>query len=257
MTSAPSIDPDASGVIVDADRYTRAMEQYVLLTGRSMEDAMMHEGRQLVRALVRSMPPHRTPWYSDDSGHAKRRAERRVAGALRRMFIGKDLVGSRRVTRLFGKEVRGAPWIVPAPERHPDVEGIYDRESGEVWRSGESTHRRIKAGKVRYVDRRKLTALKQREWKKIGRMAAGYVPAAARFGTPVPAWIRRHRVGGWARIDFRPDVLRIEVVNAHPKASRNPGLQRRADLAVRARIEAIEKQVPYLLRRHERLVSGS
>jgi hypothetical protein len=257
MSNDAAITGESSGIIVQAERYTRAMEQYVLLTGKSMEDAMRHEGKQLARALVRSMPPHRVPWHSDDSGSAKRRAERRTARTLGRMFIGKELVGSRRVTRLFGKEVRGAPWIVPAPERHPDVEGIYDREASAVWRSSQSTNQRIKAGLVRYVDRRKVDRLKKREWAKIGRMAAGYVPAAVRFGTPVPAWIRRHRVGGWARIDFRPDVLRIEIVNAHPKASRNPGLQRRADLAVRARSEALEKQVPFLLRRHERLVSGS
>lgn len=246
------------GVILLHQEHERTLQRYALLVGKSLQEIMLDEAKQFTRALIRSMPPHRTPWQSDNSSHAKRRAERRVARVLRRLFIPKDLVGSRRITHLFGNQgVQGSPWVVPAPERHIDVDGIYDREKSEIWQGGENTYQRMKSGKVRYVDRRKFNRLQKREWAKIGSLAAGYVPAANKFGADAPPWIRRHQVAGAARTDFGEHVLRILVVNAHPKAGRSGRYQRLADLAVRARIESMERQIPHLLRRHERLVSGS
>lgn len=250
--------PDATGIHVYADEYESAMQTYVLLVGKSLEEAMLDEARQLSMALIRSMPPHRGIWHRDNSSDAKRRAERRVNRTLARLFVGKQLVGSRRVTHLFGRrDVPGLPYVVPAPERHPDVDGIYRREGPEVWRSQESTHRRIKSGKVLYVDRRKLLALRKAEHAKIGRLAAGHAAAAIKFGATVPAWIRRHSVPGYGRTQFTDRLLRVEIVNAHPKANARREWQARADMAVRARTEALHRQIPFLLRRHERLVSGS
>jgi hypothetical protein len=107
-----------------------------------------------------------------------------------------------------------------------------------------------------YVDVRKfkqyLTGLRSH----VGRLAAGWLPAAQAVGATAPAWISRHgNRGGSVQLVTEGTSLYVRAVNvpnAHAPAWVQPETQRRAGYAVTYALNDLKRQMPYLLAKDAR-----
>lgn len=239
------------GLTVHHEEFSRAVGQYALLTNKSLEEQFFDQVRRVVQEIVANTPPlGRSGSKTVTNSNVKRVLENRVRQNLR-MFRPVDLKGKREVPLLFGKEHPGAPWSVPTKERHPDVEAIWAAHQKE--QDYGRRYRNFKRGF--YVDRKKLNRLVDKEIVKFGKLVAGFKPVAVAQRVSVPAIARRHPARGSYSQRITPGMVQAQFTNALPYAANVPGFKRRIDNAVRARIGAMERQIPFLLRRHQRLVN--
>ena len=104
-----------------------------------------------------------------------------------------------------------------------------------------------------YVDQRKLRRLAQELKLRIGRLSAGWLPAARALGAAVPAWIARHgSANGTVRLEFRGGVHECEMV-----AYANPGapvaeVERRIPYAIGYAAKGAERALEFLIQRSAR-----
>ncbi len=237
-------------LIIDDQEFGEQLERFALYSGRSFEDELENQGKLLVRDILRLTPPSR---FGASVSEAKRAGERSIRKNLRSVFSGVNLKGQRQITHLFGRtDVAGLPFRTPTTEKHPDVKALYEqRKVGSGYRVRRGQRARY------YVDERKLAALEQVLIKRVGWAAAGFGPAAQRLGAAVPAYVRRHvgKAPGTVAVNTTGAILSIVITNRVDYVARLSGLQRRLNWAVARRKTAMEKQLPYLIRRHERLVN--
>jgi hypothetical protein len=239
----------AAEIRLDHGRFSAAVARYMLYTGKSVEEALMEQARLFVGDVIKVTPPFH-PGAGQGATVAKKAGEKSVAANMGRLFAEHDLIGSRRVTHLFGRtDVEGLPFIVPAPEKNPNVEAIYREEDGRA-----KNRRSYRYEKKRiHVDARKVRRIYRAKVKNVGWLAGGWNAAATRLGAKVPAWVRRHgSAPGQVRIDFGRQVLRIQLANAVPYGRRIGGIEKRIAFAHKKRIDAMERQIPRLLKRYER-----
>lgn len=241
---------DEATIVIDDLEFAEQLERFALYSGRSFEDELENQGKLLVRDILRLTPPSR---FGASVSEAKKAGERSIRKNLRSVFAGVNLKGQRQITHLFGRtDVAGLPYSVPTREKHPDVRALYEqRKMGSSYRVSRGRRSRY------YVDERKLAALEKVLMKRVGWAAAGFGPAAQRLGAAVPAYIRRH-VGaapGSIAVNTRGEIMSIVITNRVDYVHRLAGLQRRLDWALKRRKSAMENQLPYLIRRHERLVN--
>lgn len=237
-------------LIIDDQEFGEQLERFALYSGRSFEDELENQGKLLVRDILRLTPPSR---FGASVSEAKRAGERSIRKNLRSVFAGVNLKGQRQITHLFGRtDVPGLPFRTPTTEKHPEVKALYEqRKVGSGYRVSRGQRARW------YVDERKLAALEQVLIKRVGWAAAGFGPAAQRLGAAVPAYVRRHvgKAPGTVAVNTTGAILSIVITNRVDYVAKLSGLQRRLNWAVARRKTAMEKQLPYLIRRHERLVN--
>jgi hypothetical protein len=240
------LEPD---FVVSSDmsrEFERTFRRFAELSDKSFEDELKNQAGLFVIDAIKVTPP-----FHQGRGQgvtaAKHAGEDAISRRLGRIFVGVELVGSRKITHLFGKPHPNAPWIVPAPEKHPDVEGIYAAEKAKARHRGRMRF----IGPPLTVDRRKVTKVYRSEIKKVGWLAGGWHEAANRLGVgaKVPAFVRRHSSApGQVIIDFKPTSLRIVLINQVKYADYVGGLQKRVTFAMRKRIDSMRRQIPYLIR---------
>jgi hypothetical protein len=249
------LEPD---FVQDAARFERTFSRFVSLSTRSMEDEMRNQGRLFVLDLIRVTPPFHQG-AGQNASTAKMVGQRSVRINIDKAMAGKDLVGSRRITHLFGKtDAPGLPFVVPAPEKHPNVQGIYDQAKQAAKSRGRRDLRFGKQSK-RYVSRVKKNRVERAEVKKVGWAGGGWNDAAQGLGagSKVPAFIRRHSSSpGSLRIEFKPTVLRIVMENRVGYVSRIGKIRREAAFALKKRTNAMALQIPRLIRAESRALRG-
>jgi hypothetical protein len=92
--------------------------------------------------------------------------------------------------------------------------------------------------------------------RRVGFLGGGFAAAAAGLRVGIPGFMRRHSAApGGLEMQLEGDDLYIVIENKVRYASQLADLVRRVDWAIRAQQRKMERQVPYLLRRHERLVN--
>ena len=106
-----------------------------------------------------------------------------------------------------------------------DLEGIHRKNrnrSGRVARNVE----RVKA--------KGLVAYRNEVLARVGKLAAGWAPAAAYVGGPrLPAWVARHATTGrGAHLDIRADRISLHIANITPWADNVKGMARRLQWAL-------------------------
>jgi hypothetical protein len=237
---------------IDTGRFEAQFAIYVQLVDRDLETEMVHQGKKFLEKTIKITPPGYSRGGKMRSvTDARKAGERAVRRDLRRIFTPVDLRGSRRVTHLFGKPHPAAPWEVPTKEYHPDVAGIFrqHRASGKAGRAA-----RYKAGTL-YVDRQKFAEVEAMLIKRVGWLSGGFTRAGLSLGARMPAYAKRHTAPGSIRITNTPELMQIHIINDVRYAARVEGLRRRIQWAVDAQASAMERQIPYLLRRHEKVVN--
>lgn len=239
------LEPD---FVIDWPLFDRTFNRFVALTGKSMEEELTNQGRLFSIDAIKVTPP-----FHQGRGQgitaAKHAGEDAISRRIGKIFVGVELVGSRKITHLFGRtDVPGLPFIVPTTEKYPDVEAIYRVEKNKA-----RQRPRMKFfGPPKTVDRRKVRKIYRSEIKKVGFLAAGWNIAAMRLGAgaKIPAFVRRHgSAPGQVIVDFRAERLRIVLENQVQYANYVGGLQKRASFALRKRVHAMQRQIPYLIRK--------
>lgn len=238
-----------SGLIIDGDAFARDVGRFALLTGRSFGEELKTQAKGVMKNIVKVTPPFHGGLKIAD---ARRAGENAISRDLTRIFRSVPLKGSRRVTHLFGKPHPAAPWIVPEKERHPDVLGIYE-QTKRLDRKG----RRARYEKPLYVDELKYNALQRRLEKRVGFLGGGFAMAATGLGVPLPAFMKRHAgsAPGQLRMQLEGDELFIIIQNDVRYAANVDDFARRVRYALEMQQGKMERQIPYLLRRHQSLVN--
>jgi hypothetical protein len=233
--------------VLDETLFERTFVRFAFLAEKDLGTELKHQAGLYVIDAMKVTPP-----FHQGRGQgitaAKHAGEDAISRRLQKIFVGVDLVGSRKITHLFGRtDVPGLPFVVPTTERYPDVEAIYREEKNKA-----RERPRMKFfGPPKTVDRRKVRKIYRAEIKKVGFLAAGWNVAAIKLGAGanIPAFVRRHgSAPGQVIVDFRPERLRIVLENQVKYADYVGGLQKRASFAMRKRIGSMQRQIPYLIR---------
>lgn len=247
-----SLEPD---FVVDWQLFESTFARFVRLTNNSIEDELKNQARLFVIDAIKVTPPFHQG-VGQGVSVAKKAGEKSIGRNFDRIFVGVNLVGSRRITHLFGRtDVPGLPYIVPTTEKHPNVEGHYAGKKIEARRNAMRGMRFL--GPPITVSRRKVRKVYQQEIKKVGWLAGGWNKAATALGAgnKVPAFVRRHATApGQVQIDFTASRLRIVLVNQVKYADYVGGLQKRASFALTKRVHAMQKQIPRLIRQAGRVL---
>ena len=247
-----SLEPD---FVVDWPLFEATFSRFVRLTNNSIEDELKNQARLFVIDAIKVTPPFHQG-VGQGVSVAKRAGEKSIARNMDRIFVGVELVGSRKITHLFGRtDVPGLPYIVPTTEKHPNVEGHYASKKTEARRNAMRGMRFL--GPPITVSRRKVRKVYQQEIKKVGWLAGGWNKAATALGAgnKVPAFVRRHATApGQVQFDFSPSRLRVVLVNQVKYADYVGGLQKRASFALTKRVHAMQRQIPRLMREASRVL---
>lgn len=247
-----SLEPD---FVVDWPLFEATFSRFVRLTNNSIEDELKNQARLFVIDAIKVTPPFHQG-VGQGVSVAKRAGEKSIARNMDRIFVGVELVGSRKITHLFGRtDVPGLPYIVPTTEKHSNVEGHYATKKTEARRNAMRGMRFL--GPPITVSRRKVRKVYQKEVKKVGWLAGGWNKAATALGAgnKVPAFVRRHATApGQVQFDFSPSRLRVVLVNQVKYADYVGGLQKRASFALTKRVHAMQRQIPRLMREASRVL---
>ena len=224
------IEPDF--VVTDylSSQFEQTFRRFMEYSDKSFEAEMKNQAALFVIDAMKVTPP-----FHQGRGQgitaAKHAGEDAISRRIGRIFVGLELVGSRKISHLFGKPHPNAPWVVPAPEKYPDVEGIYAAEKAKARHRGRMRF----IGPPLTVDRQKVRKIYRAEIKKVGWLAGGWHEAAKRLGAgaKVPAFVRRHSAApGQVIIDFKPTSLRVVLENQVKYADYVGGLQKRVTFAL-------------------------
>lgn len=236
------------GITIDTEGFSQDVGRFALLSGRSFGEELKNQAKGVMKGIVKITPPHSN---GNSVSEAKRAGENAISRDLTRQFRPVELVGSRKVTHLFGKPHPDAPWAVATKEKHPDVTAYY-----VATKRLDSRGRRARYEKPIYVDRKKYNKLRTQLEKRVGFLGGGFRDGAAGLGVALPAFMRRHTTApGSLQMQLEGDNLYIIIRNDVSYASGLRDFVRRVEWAVQAQRGKMERQIPYLLKRHEKLVN--
>ena len=231
-------------------RFQETFARFIAATGGDMRAELKNQARLFVVDLVKVTPPF-SQGGGQNATQAKKDGQDSIRRNLDRLFVGRTLVGSRKITHLFGKtDVPGLPCVVPTKEKCPDAAGIYASEKAAATFRGRGGFRLAK--KSLPVSRKKVEGIYKKEIKKVGWLAGGWNAAARKLGAKVPAWVSRHSAPGRVRMTFTRTWLRILVVNDVSYVRRVGGMEKRIEFALRKRTDAMEANIPRILKRRAR-----
>lgn len=232
----------------DTSQLDRKIREMAAATGRTVEDV----ARQQMKLLVRDVMAITPPGSAGVSGRAALKAgENAIDRDLGRMgFKPVALKGFRTITHVPAGHVKGEVVSIAAVRvktrenpRFADPDAFHascllSRHGRKVTRGGRQGF---------YVDQRKFKLMRARLFAQIGRLAAGWIPAADALGVAVPAWIRRH--AGSARGTFSvsnsASRITIEAVNQFPDTASElaAATRRRINFAIAKRLTNITAQL--------------
>lgn len=216
--------------------FEQSLARFAAITKGSMREVLENQARLFVEDVVKVTPPFS---QGVNATKARQRGEKSIKANLNKLFVARPLVGSRKVTHLFGKtDVPGLPYVVKTTERYPDVEGIYRTEKkaakGRAVRGVRFQRQELP------VSLAKVRKIYAREKKNVGWLAGGWNRAASKLGSKVPAWVKRHAASpGAISMRFSRTKLSIRVENRVDYANAVGGMDKRMAFAVRKRMDAM------------------
>ncbi|MEQ1843274.1 MAG: hypothetical protein ABL994_22955 [Verrucomicrobiales bacterium] len=91
--------------------------------------------------------------------------------------------------------------------------------------------------------------------RKVGLYAAGWRPGAEGIGVTVPPYMKGHSAIGGFHLTFTGADLSMGVINAVGFGSIDRDMRRRIQWAADNQARKMERQLPYIIRKHEQLVN--
>lgn len=236
------------GITIDGEAFAHDVGRFALLTGREFGDELKRQGTGVMRSIVKVTPPfHR----GISAGEARKSGINAISKDLYRIFRPVKIKRKRAITHLFGKEHPDAPWFVRTKEETKDVETTY-----RTVQKLDSKGRKARYEKPLYVSQTKFRRLQLQLERKIGFLGGGFAPAAEGLGVALPAFMKRHAFApGALEMKLTGDDLYIIISNSVRYGPRVYDFARRVEWAVQAQRGKMERQIPYLLSKHEKLIN--
>lgn len=244
-----TIKADLKPLVRDLKKYRGQFE-------RTIKEVVETEARGFVKDAVESTPPFHAKVhargkqsaakYQTVTGNvAKKAGERKIEADMNAIFAGVKLRGKRTITKAFGKELKKKV-VVKTVEKHPDLGAVYDQR---IKRRFDKGAKRISRGQKAafYVSSVKLAALKSERKKRVGKLVAGWAPAAAKLKVKLPAWVTRHAARGSVVLRVTRGGYTVKISNRVPFADRL-NLQAIADRVLAGRDRKLEARLPFVLK---------
>lgn len=234
--SAPDIQFSAT---VNDTQLDRKIIEFTLATGRTVRDV----GNTVIKGIVRDVIDITPPASGKANKQAQRAGEGGINADLYLMgFVPKQIKGYKEYKDTFwGHKLKEPLRIKTKPNpRFADPDAFH---ATRLRRKFEANRKRASRGGTQafYVSESKFKAMRRRLYREVGKLAAGWVPAADRLGVSVPSWIRRHGSGNGGSISITyENGIRFRATNHFPETAAKEGtaLQRRIEFV---KVEAIRK----------------
>lgn len=226
------------------DNITPTIKRYSEVMGRDSKTVVLRAAKGVTRRVSSITPPGSA---GVTGAAAYRQGRTAIAKDLNRVLAPVKLKRRRVITMVFGRRLAN-PITVKTTEQYPDVAAAYrSRRTFSQKGLGVSTGR---ARQKIYVDRAKFRRLQKSKEARVGRLAAGWAPAANAVGINLPTWIRRHgAVAGGVVQKFTAATAHFHAFNLAPNAPthvRNE-LARRIPPALRYQQAAMEREINYMV----------
>lgn len=233
---------------LDFPEFDRTLRKFAKLRNHSLDKEFQLQAAGALKRAVMITPPF-NPRDRKVSG-AKKAGEAAIGADMRRIFAPVEIVGSRKITHLFGKILHpDIPWTTPETEKHPDVANLLKKAPRKG--SGKLVYRKQKY----YVDKRKFEQIRKQRVKEVGKLGGGWATGAQKLQMKgYPAFMRRHagKSPGSVHVDLKPPDRRIAIKNQVKYGTSIPSVGRRIAYAVEYQRKAMERQIPYLIRKAAR-----
>lgn len=209
------------------------LERYAFVMNKTFPEVMTRTARGLIRRGIAIMPPATAQGVAgglDSGSEAKQRGFRAIERDLNKVFVPVRLKGRRK------EAITGAE-MVRIHQRH-----LAHKRPGAPMRRDRA--------QPYYVDARKFTALATKLRSHVGRLAAGWMPAAQAVKQTAPAWISRHGLSrGSVQMDLEGTSLYFRAVNHAPNAPAAivSEAQRRVNYATAYQANAMNREMQHLL----------
>ena len=192
--------------------FSRGLDAALATTKRTGAEVLRTQARGVVTTLMRVTPP--ANGVNDTATAARRRGEASV-----RADVSRVIYPVRRVQ----------------PGKRIDPAAAIERRRGA--RTG-----RVSRGERYAVEAPEFRAELARRLAEVGKLAAGWAPAARRLGVRVPAWINRHGGDGFGGEVMSEGVrIRVLMVNGTIYARAQRDLERRVQWALDEQGRAMER----------------
>ena len=215
------------------------IERFAFASGKTFAAVLLQAAKGAVRHVISITPPASAtagPGSLDSSSGAKARGLRAIKRDLYTAFAPVKFK-RRRQEQISGTQLVQIHQRLLASKR-PGSPMKRDRTQPD------------------YVDAAKFRLLLTKLSGHVGKLAAGWMPAATALGLSPAQWISRHGGGrGSVQVQITGASLFVRAVNivpAHAPAWVGPEMQRRADRAVGYARNDLARQLPYLLQRDAR-----
>ena len=225
------------------DHMGPSLLRYAEVMGRTLKSTVERAAKGVTRRVIDLSPPA----SQGITGAAAYRAGRvRIARQMSAVLAPVKLKGQRKITVVFGRKLRRAV-TVATKEKYPNVAALYKTQL-TTRLTGVGLRLKDFRGQKFYVDVRKFQAVLQDRQSRVGRLAAGWAPAAEALDVPVQQWIARHGAGrGTITRDLNGAQMRITVRNFAPglPANLRAEIERRIGYAVKYQGDAMKREVDY------------
>lgn len=199
------------------------VQQFAETMHRSFEESLLRNGAGLIRRVMGITPPGSADGASGGlNSESRARGEKAIARDMAAIFIPVAL-----------KHKRAERWPDPG-EIHLARLRSDSRYNGRLTRGHAQAY---------YVDVNKLRSLYVDLKSHVGRMAAGWMPAARALGVSAPAWVARHSSLGSYEVVRDADGIRLIAVNASMFPKLMAEMQRRLPYATEYQFNAMTREM--------------
>lgn len=262
----------------DMREFSRQFRQFIQYSKRSIEEEFVAQSKSLIKMIVDITPPAHG---KGTRGKARRMGQNKIAGDLlggrgsgRRAgiftVVSDSLIDQAAMNYAGGDNVRlwvrsdGSVYGTQPQYFRPDATlGELKAHHDSHFRNGKMAGAggfNRKEGRFEWISNmvvrestfKKYLGTQQRN---VGFYAAGFRPAMMGVGLPIPAYMKNHRAVGTFHLDLEGDNLAMTAMNAVGYGSIDGDLQRRINFAISATARGMERQLPYLIRAHERIIN--
>lgn len=204
------------GQIIDIDvgGFNAALLEMLSQTRRSSKEVIAEQAKGVIRNVIRVTPPGRSSGAS--LGAARKSGRTKVAADIHKVLLGVPLKQAEAID------------IGSIKAAHKKA-----RKNGQVGESGNRLR----------VPKTMLNEYIRRQQTKVGRLAAGWRAAAAKFGVPLPPWIASHSTPSLVKVTATSTSFGMKATNRSPYAQSVRTLERQVRHAVHAQGGAMRKRI--------------